>query len=276
MSALRAGGAFVRVGGLGAALLGVARHAADARVGVDEAALAARLFPDLVVLDGPFAGLRFASLDPHCSALLPKLTGTYELELRPFWREVADVPFRTIVDVGCAEGYYAVGLAVNYSDAAVIAFDESPRARALCRAMIELNGVLSRVDLRGRCDENRLLATAIASPSLLISDCEGFESELFTSRVCDHLAQCHIVIETHDAIVPGSSAGIIRRLSSTHDVQEVPMLADRDRIDAIPARITGSLNDASRYRVIREDRLGPQSWLIARPRGHRASSSMAG
>src|SRR2546423_12652663 len=92
---------------------------------------------DPVVRAGPFAGLRY----PDNLIQIPKLLGTYELELHPaVERLIASRP-TTVVNVGAAEGYYAVGLARRLPDARILAFDIDERSQEHCRRLAALNGV---------------------------------------------------------------------------------------------------------------------------------------
>src|SRR5689334_17519514 len=59
---------------------------------------------------GPFVGMRYLR-SACCERILPKLLGSYEEELWPALRRLAALPIPAVVNVGCAEGYYAVGLA---------------------------------------------------------------------------------------------------------------------------------------------------------------------
>jgi hypothetical protein len=77
----------------------------------------ARRFVDnqgTTVLHGPFAGLMYPRdlLLAQADAPIAKLLGTYEQELHPVFEEVIAKQPRTIIDIGAAEGYYAVGLAL--------------------------------------------------------------------------------------------------------------------------------------------------------------------
>src|SRR5207302_355482 len=62
------------------------------------------------ILGGPFAGMEYVSAATE-GALVPRLLGTYESELHPHLQAFAEAGLDCVVDVGCAEGYYAVGLA---------------------------------------------------------------------------------------------------------------------------------------------------------------------
>ena len=66
---------------------------------------------------GPFAGMEFLS-NVLEGCYIPKLLGTYEMELHPTWIRLRQLrKYRTIIDIGAAEGYYAVGLALMFPEA---------------------------------------------------------------------------------------------------------------------------------------------------------------
>ena len=63
----------------------------------------------LTILQGPFQDMAYVGAATE-GALLPRLIGSYEQELHPAIAAfVAEAP-DCVIDVGCAEGYYAVGL----------------------------------------------------------------------------------------------------------------------------------------------------------------------
>src|SRR4051794_38235977 len=62
------------------------------------------------VVGGPFEGMSYVG-NSHGSAWCPKILGTYEREIRSAVDEIAAREFPNIVNIGAAEGYYAVGLA---------------------------------------------------------------------------------------------------------------------------------------------------------------------
>ena len=85
------------------------------------------------VLSGPFAGM---AMLPEASwgdgDLAPKLLGCYEAELHPAIAKAISRKPKNIVNVGCAEGYYAVGMARALPQSKVFAFDTNEAAQAIC------------------------------------------------------------------------------------------------------------------------------------------------
>jgi hypothetical protein len=77
------------------------------------------LFPTLRVAGGPFQGLHYPHRRSVGSAPLPKLLGSYESELHAALEQLLTEEHETVVDIGCAEGYYAVGLGLRLSKAEI-------------------------------------------------------------------------------------------------------------------------------------------------------------
>jgi 2-polyprenyl-3-methyl-5-hydroxy-6-metoxy-1,4-benzoquinol methylase len=88
-----------------------------------------RISPDQTVLNGPFEGLKFPAMDIKEINLASKITGSYESELHAVVEEICLTPYRDVLDVGCAEGYYAVGFARRLRQATVHAFDIDEHSR---------------------------------------------------------------------------------------------------------------------------------------------------
>lgn len=168
----------------------------------------------LVVRGGPFEGLKYVP-ESSGSALLPKLLGSYESALHSVLAEAIGTPYERIVDIGCAEGYYAVGLTYRCPGIPVVAFESSPSARELCRRLADLNGVSSRVTILGECTTSAL-ETAVLGRSLIVCDVEGGEAELLDPVLVKGLTDCDLIVELH----PFFNASIPRlmedRFGQTH------------------------------------------------------------
>lgn len=193
-----------------------------------------------VVRRGPFAGMIYASADSTGSALAPKLLGSYECELHPVLESVARDGadrYAVVLDIGAAEGFYAVGLARLLPRARVVAWEIEPRGRMLLAANARGNGVDDRIEVRGACTPAELAAVvATLAPDarvLVVCDSEGAEYGLFgaTSAAESLLNRADLLLELHrDA---GQSGGTPprdyweRRLAATHALQWIDV-AGRD------------------------------------------------
>ena len=105
----------------------------------EEAALYQKLWDELgrelTVRSGPFTGMKYPKAEAAGSAFIPKLLGSYERELHPMIERLIAKGYDDVIDVGCAEGYYATGMALRLPGARVHAYDTSETARDLCSAM---------------------------------------------------------------------------------------------------------------------------------------------
>jgi len=172
-------------------------------------------------MNGPFKGMLYEG-NSVCSASDPKFLGTYEVELVPALLKWRDIPFKTIIDVGAAEGYYAVGLSLLFPLAQIIAFETTETGRELIKRLSEQNNVSSRIDLHGHCDLAELHAvTSDISPMLLLMDVEGGERVLLNPEEIPALGHAYIIVELHDCFDPGVGELIKDRLSTSHHIKEI-------------------------------------------------------
>jgi hypothetical protein len=218
----------------------------------------------LVVQGGPFRGMRYVSRS-HGSALLPKLVGAYEAELHGVVRTALARPYATVIDIGCAEGYYAVGLALRLPGAVTYAFDIAAAAQERCRELAGLNGVSDRVVVAGECTPRRL-QELLRPPALVVCDCEGAEVELLDPEQAPALRGADLLVELHDdaRLDVDVTATVLCRFRDSHDLTLVE-LQERQ-----PARYPALdfLAPGAQRLALHEDRLPGQQWafLTARAR----------
>lgn len=218
---------------------------------------------NLVVPYGPFAGMRCVA-DYSCSgsSAVPRMLGSYEAELHDTILELASRGYERIVNIGCGEGYYAVGLARLMPTAHVYALDPEPTARIMCNAAAELNGVAERVTVMGKCTPAML--QALAHPKTLIfCDCEGAELELLDPVAIPTLAQCDILVEMHDFLQADTSAMLETRFRGTHSIQVIRQVPRDPR--AFP--ILQLLSDLDQMVSLCEFRPGRTPWGLFLAKG---------
>ena len=169
---------------------------------------------------GPFKGMQFPSdiVKRHSS---PKLLGTYEAELHSYLEPLLHRQYLTAVNIGMAEGYYVVGLALRLPEATIYGFDADPIAKCRTRELAVLNGVGDRVIVAGLANHQHLQEILSRPPSLLMIDCEGCEAEILDPARCSVLAETDIVAELHPNVVPDVESLINERFGRTHDIHLV-------------------------------------------------------
>jgi hypothetical protein len=156
--------------------------------------------------------------DSHGSRLVPKLIGSYECELRDAIADILDSRPSVVVDVGCAEGYYAVGFARALPDATVYAFDVDPGSQKMCTLLGRLNGIENNLNVRGKCDW-KVLEAVLLNRALVMCDCEGYELELLRPDKVPGLRKARLLVELHDLFVPGITSELLRRFERTHEIR---------------------------------------------------------
>lgn len=211
------------------------------------------------VLGGPFAGMRYGD-DVACSAYVAKLAGTYEEELHPIIDELIAKKCARIIDVGCAEGYYAVGLAARIPLASIYAFDTDESARWYCAQLAKLNLVCDRVVLGGLCD-HLLLRNLCVAGTAVFCDCEGFELKLLDPILVPELIRTIIIVELHEFLIPGVTDTIISRFRISHDIQ---LIDARDRRTE-NYRILDVVDPQDRAYAVREGRPAAMQWAYMKP-----------
>lgn len=197
------------------------------------------------VIAGPFNGMRYGA-HAFCGGYAPKLLGCYEAELHGVLTEALGRNYEVIVDIGAAEGYYAVGFARRFPQAQVFAFEIDQQAQSFCEEMIALNEVTDRVHLAGACTVDSLRSLPLRS-ALLICDCEGGEFDLLRPDVVPDLASCDLLVEMHDHIDARITPTLLERFARTHDVALVDSRvhdpADFPAADFLPPRDRASAVD---------------------------------
>jgi hypothetical protein len=180
-----------------------------------------RLNKSHTVVGGPFRGMRYQG-KAVCGPAAPKLLGVYESELAPWLRKWSAIPFQNIINVGAAEGYYAVGCAMLWPHATVMAFESTEEGRALLARNVEINGLQSRVKIMGHCGQKQLQAAMPdGQGSLVIIDVEGAESHLLKPTIIRSLADAYIIVEIHDFVDEWVGETVWSQLQSSHVIAEV-------------------------------------------------------
>jgi hypothetical protein len=223
------------------------------REGVLDLALKVANQFDYTVQGGLFGGMQYTRAAVLTRHATPNLLGTYERQLYPLLQEAA-IRCDFIVDIGSAEGYFAVGLA-RLTKKPVIAFDVNGSERQIVREMAALNQVSHLVTISDWCSSARLMDLVSGKRALVFCDIDGGEFSLFTSDTVRALNLCDAFIELHGT--PQENRGFIDRF-----VGREPIILDHPKESAGAERLALLGKDARRMSVEYRD---PQQWLVLRP-----------
>ena len=214
------------------------------------------------IAGGPFKGMEFV---PHAvwGSSAPMLAGTYEAEIEAAIENlIARRPSR-VLDIGAAEGYYAVGLALRLPEATVYAYDIDPDARRLCTEVAARNGVGERVAVQGFCSHSDLRRLA-GYGCIMVVDCEGCEAQLLDPVRVPELASTAMLVELHDFIDHTISSRLVERFSQSHRVE----LFDATTRNGTQVTALASMKRRNRHDAVDERRPREpyaMQWLLLTP-----------
>jgi hypothetical protein len=213
-----------------------------------------------VVQGGPFAGMQFVAQSAE-GCHVPKLLGCYEAELHPHILAAAARTYQAVINVGAAEGYYAVGLARLMPEARVYAYDTNEAAHPVCRTLAERNGVAERVVI-GDTFRGEDFAGFAGRRTLVVCDIEGGETDLLDPARYPALAAMDLIVELHDSAEAKPSLLIPERFAATHTVTLV-------RHRAHPVQLPplfDPLGHLDQLLAVWEWRSGPTPWAVMQAR----------
>lgn len=214
-----------------------------------------------IVQSGPFTGLVLP--ETEVDSIAPKLLGCYEAELHEAIEYSIEVQPDVIVNIGCAEGFYAVGLARRLPSATCFAFDCLEEEQARCRHTASVNKVENSVRVSGSIEKNQLnMCLEPALTPLVVCDCEGCELELLDPLAVPGLSKSRIIVELHDR--PGTDRirnALLERFQESHEINMIRSGA-RDP-GAFP--ILSSLNQFLQFLAICEFRDWTMEWAVMEP-----------
>jgi len=172
---------------------------------------------------GPFEGMQVPEQAPWADGNAGcKMLGTYEHELHEVIERAIERRPVGVINIGCAEGYYAIGLARRL-DVNVYAYDIDEKSLRCAERYAELNNVRDRVlTMHGLKPGDPF--PYFSDRSLWIVDCEGDELKLL--QPTPELEHADIIVECHDFMLkPESSATITEvltgRFAGTHSIERI-------------------------------------------------------
>lgn len=211
-----------------------------------------------VVMAGPFKGMDFLPQSAE-GCHIAKLLGCYEQPLLPSIEAVIQAAYPKIINIGCAEGYYAVGMARRMLATRVLAFDLNPKAQQVCVELAAKNDVSDRVTV-GALFKPEDFAAYAGGHVLVLCDIEGAERDLLDLERAPALAGMDLIVESHECLIPGITKRLIDRFAPTHNITVVEDNGQRQIADA-PAWFN-NLAHLDQLLAVWEWRSGPTPWLL--------------
>ena len=214
-----------------------------------------------VVYSGPFIGLKilpdYLWGDGDISS---KLLGLYEYQLHKYIEDVVLSKPDCILNIGCAEGYYGIGLQKRI-DVPSYLIDVDERYRDIVKKTAELNNVQDYYfSTNSSLNNFRTILNLYKNPFILM-DCEGTEIEFLNLDYFPELLNSTILVETHDFLNNSITNTLLYRFSETHIIEEIHSIPKNMNLDII-----SSLSDLDKMVLWNEWRPCEMAWLYMKPK----------
>jgi hypothetical protein len=149
--------------------------------------------------------------------------GTQELEIHDIVEDIVRRRYTEIINIGAADGYYAIGFLCRMPETRVLAFEAAPIHHSGLRRAAALNNVTQRLRIAGFCDRDQLTneLTKSSGSVLIFADIEGAEIELLDPYNIPQLRRADILVETHDALVRNCTEILTQRFRASHHINQV-------------------------------------------------------
>lgn len=217
-----------------------------------------------IVQTGPFKGMTIVPKaswgDGDTGA---KWLGVYEDELHEFVEDAIQRGPDCVINIGCAEGYYVVGLCSRLPGVKGIAIDISEAAIIVTSENAQANHINTIEAVQRQVDPTWMqLTCAEYNKPLLVVDCEGAELELLDPVKAPALARASIIVECHDCVIPGITTTLSERFASTHNIT----VTEQKFKDPYQFDFLKSLSDCDKWALVHEGRPSSMSWLYMVPK----------
>jgi ribosomal protein L11 methylase PrmA len=217
-----------------------------------------------IVQTGPFRGMCITPKTMWGDGdTVSKLLGLYENELHSYLEQAVIANPDIVVNIGCAEGYYSIGLAQRLPKSTVLAVDMDARSKPIINDNATANNV-KNVSALTHCVDVAWLQDCCEKQlnPLLVFDCEGAELELLDPGKVTALSKCSVLVECHDCIIPGITETLIKRFEDTHNIE----LTSQTVKDAYQFEFLKTLSDCDKWALVHEGRPSAMTWLYMVPK----------
>ena len=217
---------------------------------------------------GPLKGYKIPE-ESHWGGLArpSMLLGLYEQEVLNVlikYAEKRDV----FVDVGAADGFFAVGLVACGIFQRSYAFEINANGRKVIKKSSEINGVPHSISVIERFDKDFVAKAKEIDlrRSVVLIDIEGDEFNLLDSSLIELLRGAVVVVELHGFHFENGEAlksALFARLKAHFDLTTITTGARE-----VPrSEFLDAMSDNERWLLCSEGRARRMEWVIASPRG---------
>lgn len=217
---------------------------------------------------GPFKGLQLSrEIWWGKTDRAGMLLGLYEQEVLNSVKLAAAAKRPSFIELGAADGYYGVGVLVGGMFERSYCYEISEAGRETIARNAALNGVESRIEVRGAADPLFYLQLPDDVPDhcVLLVDIEGAEFDILTADVMRRFSKSVVIVELHDHFFADGTARLARLRSDAEPIFDIEELTTTSRdLSGLPELKTFS--DTDRWLICSEGRRAMPHWYVMTPR----------
>ncbi len=222
---------------------------------------------DWEVAYGPFKGMKISRSNWWGQTdLASKILGFYEYEVLETLTSIDKARYKNFIDLGAADGYYAVGMIHAKLFDKAICFEMSDQGRQVIQKNVMLNDLSEAICILGYADESfdSLIPDIQLSESVVLIDIEGAEFNLLTSNLIDKLKNSFLLIELHEFMVRDGESQLLWLIERLKKCFHINWLTTGSR-NLSQFKDLEEFNDTDRWLLCSEGRTKLQKWLVCRP-----------
>jgi len=213
---------------------------------------------------GPYKGLMLdGTSNVSEGPLALKVLGLYESQVV---KKIKSLKFETLVNLGAADGYMALGPLFNKQCQRSICFEMTEKGRKAVIKNASLNHIPSKnLIVRGIADKTLLtqLHEIGIEPKkcLFLCDIEGAEFEVFSTKLLEYLKGASFIIELHDRHLPEGTTLRKKLINKLPTGANFEILSDTSSQNFKDIPDLENLSDNERALVMSEGRKYFGEWL---------------
>lgn len=217
-----------------------------------------KLLKDPIVMNGPFKGLNYDGIESFCSTINPKLFGTYEIELHNVIKQIIKKSYLRIIDIGSAEGYYAIGIpyAKNNLEVEVVAIEVSKVATDNLRKLAK-NNIQNKVIITDKFESKKYYDN---KDTIVIMDCEGAELDYLKKIDKKHILKWDFLIEIH-VQKKKNIIKEIEKIFKERKINKIKSIDDYHKIEEYSEFIPKHFDDNTKLLLLSENRRSGMYWF---------------
>ena len=200
----------------------------------------------------------------------PKLLGLYEEQIQNLIVDIQKKKnLKTLINIGCGDGYHALGLVKNKFFDKSICYEISLEARNILETNIKKNNLYDKFIIRKEANIDEIkkdLQKLKSEETLFLIDIEGTEFTLFKDEDLNFLKKSYLVIEDHNFFIKDNELKEKFYLS-LHKFFNVVFIENGPRNPFIIQNdFLDQLNDDSRFLLLSEGRPQKMRWIFLSPK----------